>query len=226
MQILHFESFINADQNRGDLLDSFIQQQGNENDVRTKEAMELFDEYQKFCADTKSGKHGKTAQFWFNYICMIQEYHTFTKSIRSGDLEMFVAILPAINNYYFSLNHPNYARWLVKYHENLLPLLETHLDVYKDFKRSYFGVQRTKKPFSCIPVDLTLEQTINANALSRQMGIGYFTESIAARQKWAVSFFENFNYFKYIFEVWSNKKWGYYKRSAELQKKGWQRSNQ
>ena len=29
-------------------------------------------------------------------------------------------------------NHPNYARWIVRYHDNLLKLQETHPEVYDD----------------------------------------------------------------------------------------------
>ena len=52
-----------------------------------------------------------------------------------------------------------------------------------------FGIKKTPKTFSRIPVDLSLEQTINADAASQQKGIGYLTDSIAARQKWAESHF-------------------------------------
>ena len=48
-----------------------------------------------------------------------------------------------------------------------------------------FGVKRTTKPFSRIPVDLTLEQTINGEAARRLTGIINFTNSISARQLWA-----------------------------------------
>jgi hypothetical protein len=61
--------------------------------------------------------------------------------------------------------------------------------VYEDFKKGWFGIKRTTKPFSRVPVDLTLEQTINADAASQRMGISYLTDSISARQRWAESHF-------------------------------------
>ena len=75
--------------------------------------------------------------------------------------------LPRITNYFFTFNHPNYARWLVRYHDNLLKLSETHKDVYDEFKKGCFGIKRTKKDFSRLPIDLTLEQTVNADAASQ-----------------------------------------------------------
>ena len=95
---------------------------------------------------------------------------------------MFVSILPRITNYFFALNQQNYARWMVKYHENLLKLIQTHLALYEDFKKGLFGIKITPKAFSRILVDLSLEQTINVDAASHQKGTGYLTDSIVARQ--------------------------------------------
>lgn len=50
-----------------------------------------------------------------------------------------------------------------------------------------FGVKRTDNSFSRVPVDLTLEQTINANAANCLTGISHFTNSIIAKQRWALS---------------------------------------
>ncbi|GFW81163.1 uncharacterized protein TNCV_4805311 [Trichonephila clavipes] len=50
-----------------------------------------------------------------------------------------------------------------------------------------FGIKRTNKPFSRQPIDLTLEQTINAYAARTLTGIAHLTNSISARQRWARS---------------------------------------
>ena len=62
--------------------------------------------------------------------------HDFSRAIRSGDLDMYIPTLTKITNYLFALNHPNYARWAVKHHDNLLRLPETHPEVYEVFKRT------------------------------------------------------------------------------------------
>ena len=59
---------------------------------------------------------------------------------------------------------------------------------YDDFKKGWFGIKRTAKPFSRIPIDLTVEQT-NADAASQRIGISYITDSISARQRWTDSHF-------------------------------------
>ena len=114
---------------------------------------------------------------------MLHLYHEFFRSIRLGDLELYIYGLPRITNYFFIFNHPNYARWLVRYHDNLLKLSETHKDVYDEFKKGCFDIKRTKKDFSRLTTDLTLEQTVNADAANQKTGISYFTNSISARQR-------------------------------------------
>ena len=63
----------------------------------------------------------------------------------------------------FAFNHPNYARWIVRYSDNLLKLKETHLTVYEKFKKGWFSLQKSTKSFSAQPIDLTMEKTINAD---------------------------------------------------------------
>ncbi|KAF2885473.1 hypothetical protein ILUMI_20701 [Ignelater luminosus] len=58
--------------------------------------------------------------------------------------------------------------------------------VVSKFRREVFGVRRTKSCFSRSPVDLTLEQTINADA-SNQLTYNLAAESISVRQRWALS---------------------------------------
>ncbi|GFW83425.1 hypothetical protein TNCV_2545231 [Trichonephila clavipes] len=57
----------------------------------------------------------------------------------------------------------------------------------EDFQKGFFGIKRTNKPFSRQPIDLTLEQTINADAARTLTGIAHLTNSISARQRWARS---------------------------------------
>ena len=68
---------------------------------------------------------------------------------------------------------------MVRYHDNLLRLRDIHPGVYEEFKDGCFSIRRIRKPFSGSPIDLTLEQTMNANAASKKMGISYLTNSIS-----------------------------------------------
>ena len=55
-----------------------------------------------------------------------------------------------------------------------------------EFHRGAFGIKRTKSNFSRSPVDLTPEQTINADE-SNQMAKNFSADSISARQRWSLS---------------------------------------
>ena len=120
---------------------------------------------------------------------MVHLHYKFIRSIRLGDLELNIYCLLRITNYFFTFNHPNYSTWLVRYHDKLLKLSETQKDVYDEFKKGCFSIKRTKKDFSRLPIDLTLEQTVNPDASSQNTGISYFTKSMSARQRWADSHF-------------------------------------
>ncbi|EFN62558.1 hypothetical protein EAG_04877, partial [Camponotus floridanus] len=101
-----------------------------------------------------------TAQFYIIYIQLVNYYITLSRSIRMGDFETFIYVIPKMTNLFFSVNQPNYARWCVKYLDNLKNVNKTHPGLEDDFVNGCFGVKRTDKPFSRIPIDLTLEQTI------------------------------------------------------------------
>ena len=104
-------------------------------------------------------------------------------------MELFIFCLPQLTNLFFALNHPNYAKWLVKFCDAMPKLDKTHPEVYDDFKNGWLAITRTKKSFSATAVDLTLEHSVNAEAASQHLGITSITNLISARQRWADSHF-------------------------------------
>ena len=111
-----------------------------ENHVYSKEIEDIFTNYHDVSKATLHGEHGKTAMFWMQYIEIIRLYREFTRSMRIGDLDSYISCLPKLSNYFFALNHPNYARWTVQYHNNLLTVPETHPEVYAEFKKGWFSI--------------------------------------------------------------------------------------
>ena len=59
--------------------------------------------------------------------------------------------------------------------------------MFDEFKNDLFPIHGTEKSFSVSLIDLTLEQTINADAANQKKGIKSITNSIGARQRWAES---------------------------------------
>ena len=61
------------------------------NHLFTKEIEDIFlNNYFQFYEDTQQGKFGKTAVFWLQYVSLIHLYHDFVRSIRIGDLDLFI----------------------------------------------------------------------------------------------------------------------------------------
>ena len=211
MEILHFEAYIAELENteehmsyetmRADLHTILDNPSSLERYQASSEFREIIDGYKTYAKKTEDGEHGKTAQYWYGYIRMVQLYHDYTRSIREGDFQLYIYCLPKLSDYFFGFNHINYAKWLVRFHDNLLKLNDTHPEVYNEFTKGCFGIQRTTKRFSRIPIDLTLEQTINADAASQKSGIIPFTNSISARQRWAKSHFIRTQVISDVFEM-------------------------
>ena len=105
------------------------------------EIHEIFKEYEEYQKKTEIGIHGKTAQYWFGYIRMVQLYHQFIRSIRIGDLELYTFCLERLSNYFFTFNHLNYARWLVRYHDNIFKLKNIHPQIHENFLKGCFKAQ-------------------------------------------------------------------------------------
>ena len=105
------------------------------------------------------------------YVDMLHLYHEFSRSISTGDQDLYIYCLQRMAALFFTFNHQNYSRWLTVYHDKLLKLKNSHPDIYEKFKNGCFSLKQTSKPFSRIPIDLTLEQTINADAACQRSGI-------------------------------------------------------
>ena len=83
---------------------------------------------------------------------------------------------------------------------NFLKLSKTHSEVSKDFQEGCFAIRRTQIEFSASPIDITLEQTINADAASQKTGITSLTYSVGARQIWAWGHFLHTKIISYVFD--------------------------
>ena len=140
--------------------------------------------YQEYAEKTRSGDHGPTAQFWLQYIDLVQDFQNFSRATRTNDIDLFIYSLGELIPMFFAAGQPNYSRWMVHY---VLDLLNAPDSVRETLTKGGLSVKRSSKTFSCIPVDLTLEQTVNADAASRQTGITSFTNSEAARKRWMVT---------------------------------------
>lgn len=145
----------------------------------------LINQYNTYTQDTLAGIHGKTAQFVSLYVWFIELYLMFERAIRSSDLNLYTYSAYRMCALFFSFNHQNYARYLTRNLNDLVNIDVTHAGLSTSFENGALSIRRTNKQFCRSPIDLTLEQTINANAANKLTGITAFTNSLYARQRWA-----------------------------------------
>lgn len=154
-------------------------------DVAIPSLKDAMDQYHLYSQQTLHGQHGLTAQFVLIYVNLVELYQLLERSIRTSDVELFNYATYNMCAYFFVFNHQNYARWLTRNHDNFLNIQESHPGLIEEFKSGAMSIRRTAKNFCRSPIDLTLEQTINANAANKLTGITAFTNSLHARQRWS-----------------------------------------
>ena len=151
------------------------------NNESSSKLQKLFKEYEKqIVHSVKLIIIGRNILRWLNFNTNLWEV------LELATLN-YMYIVFQTRNFFFAFNHINYARWLTRYHDNLLKLQETHPTVYAEFKDGLFFIKKTNTSFSGISTDLTLEQTIGADAVCQRIGISAMSNSISARQRWAQS---------------------------------------
>lgn len=161
---------------------------------------DILDNYHIYTEMTRSGQHGCTAQFVLMYIDLVENYQLFEYSIRTTDLNMYIYAARKMCSIFFTFNHQNYSRWLTKNIDDLMNIDQTHPGLRDHLESGALSVRRTTKNFSRSPVDLTLEQTINANAANKLTGMTSFTNSIYARQRWSETHTARKAIISYLFE--------------------------
>lgn len=195
-QVLHFKTFLEVSGSLDESLKLKMSQLIDHPSPDLMQEIEACEEYETimvkymdYTESTLNGDHGSTARYWITYVELVAIYQRFHRACRSNDVDLFVCALREIIPIFFAANRPNYSRWMVRFYLNLVNMEQTHPGVKQLLGNGAMSIRRTGKHFSRSAVDLTLEQTINADAASRQTGIAAFTCSETARQKWTVTRF-------------------------------------
>ena len=92
---------------------------------------------------------------------------------REGNWELHLECIKAVLPWFFAYDHTNYVRYLPVYLVHMLDPPDTHPEAYSMLSQGDFGVQRTTSHgFSQLPVDQTIEQTLNHNTKTKGGIIG------------------------------------------------------
>lgn len=146
---------------------------------------DILRKYEIFTDQTLKGEHSCTAQFVISYVRFIDYYLIFERAIRTCDLELYIYALSHMTALFFTFNHHNYSRWSAWYLDELINIDDKYPGLRNEFENGALSIRRTDSNFCRTPVDITLEQTINACAANKLTGVVSFTNSIYARQRWS-----------------------------------------
>lgn len=193
-QILHFRQYLELSKPPREAIDAKITELNATPSPELMQEIELSEEYfqlmnqyEEYTKLTLAGEHGSTAQFWMKYVQYVHLYLRLSRACKTNDIELFIYALAEMIPLFFATNRPNYSRWMVRYVLNLLNVDTTHPGIKEVLANGALSIKRTSKPFSRTPIDMALEQTINADAASRMTGIASFSTSVNARSRWMVT---------------------------------------
>jgi hypothetical protein len=101
----------------------------------------------------KSKTHNPQFKFWSMIIDLELLVCRFIRSLHKGDFLLYVQVCNELCSWFHVLDHTNYARWLPVHVRDMVQLSERHPQVYSEFLKGNFVVQRSLHKFSLIGKD-------------------------------------------------------------------------
>jgi hypothetical protein len=151
-----------------------------------EDCIELIHKYCDFKQEVRNGKLGKTGQFWMSYIDCVWLLLKFQYAVKENNFVQFVTCLRQMCNLLFSSDRLNYAHYLPYYYVQLRMLILSHPVAEELLNDGGLSVARSSVPACRIPMDMTIEQTINRSAKTSGGVIG-FSRSRSSYERWCMT---------------------------------------
>ena len=97
----------------------------------------------------------------------------FIRSLREGDFPLYVQVCDELCYWLHVMNHTNYARWLPVHVRDMVQLPQTHPELYAEFIKGNFVVQKSPHKFSLMGKDQSHEQS-NKNLQAHGGAVGLY----------------------------------------------------
>ena len=143
-------------------------------------------DFNSFKEAIRHGDFGKTAQFWMQYCDCVWTVLTFQRAVKENDLDLFIKSMTQMCGLLLSADHLNYGKYLPFYCVQLRNLQETHPGAEVLLSTCGFSVARSTTPGCRLPIDQTIEQTINRSAKTSGGIIG-FSRNVGAYHRWCLT---------------------------------------
>ena len=151
--------------------------------VCNAEFLELFRLYCEYSEDNND----PMSVFWNTYLEMVSTLMNFIRATREGNWKLHLDSVKEMLPWLFAYDHTNYARYLPVYLVTMMSLQDTHPEAHRLLADGDFGVQRsTVHGFPQLPVDQTIEQTLN-RSIKTKGGIVGFSLRKGAVQRWMLT---------------------------------------
>mgnify|MGYP001552076738 CR=1 FL=1 len=108
-----------------------------------------------------STESGDLATYWMSYIDLVGILLDLIRASREGNWSLHIYSVRAIIPWCFAYDKQNYARYLPMYYSDMTRLVSDYPSVHKHLSEGGFSVQMGINPFGKLPVDQTLEETVN-----------------------------------------------------------------
>ena len=123
--------------------------------------------------------------FWSETMNMELDALVFVRSIREANFLLYCQALANLIPLFFAMDHTNYSRWASVHLRDMKLLPSTHPDLYNEFLKGHFTVQKSKKSGVNIALDHAHEQE-NAKIKGEGGAVGLFQDEKALR-RWMVA---------------------------------------
>ena len=148
-----------------------------------EEFLELSNLYDEFCQHD----NGPMKKFWSSYLQMVATALHFIRATREGNWLLHLDCVKELLPWFFAYDHTNYSRYLPVYLATMLALEDTNPQALKQLKAGDFGVQRSQdQGFTQVPVDQSIEQTLNRSTKAKGGIIGFSLKK-GAVQRWMLT---------------------------------------
>ena len=128
------------------------------NDERCRRILDLFIMYR----DELQSKSGQLASFWVMYLDLVEILLGLIRADREGDWYLHLVSIQKMIPYCFAADKINYARYLQVYFLQMAFLESTSQELHNYFLNGGYSVQLGESnPFGRLPMDQTLEETVN-----------------------------------------------------------------
>lgn len=121
--------------------------------------------------------------WWSEYQRLVDIALSQIKAERTGDFALYIESLESMLPVFFATDKPNYSRWLTVHVAEMKSLPDTNPQLYEEFCKGNFVVNRSGASFASVSPDMALEQSLNRD-VKCDGGLVGITTNANARNRW------------------------------------------